>query len=276
MYMEVKIYVLIDPETNEIRYVGKTIQSLKVRLTNHLYSVSKHNPYKFNWIQQLKSKKLIPIIMEIEICDENNWAEREKFWINYYKKISKLTNLTIGGENGLFFSDEILNKISDGVKKKWKEKEFRDNLIEKTKFYWQNDENRKNRGECNKGKKRTLEHKSIISSFRKEQWKDNMYREKMSSQSKELWNDENYRKKQSDYFNSEENKKIISNRFKNKNKSEETKLRMSMGRKNKKPIMIMGFKYNSITEASKQIPMNRDKLRTRLNSKNFTDYFFIQ
>ena len=155
MYMEVKIYVLIDPETNEIRYVGKTIQSLKVRLTNHLYSVSKHNPYKFNWIQQLKSKKLIPIIMEIEICDENNWAEREKFWINYYKKISKLTNLTIGGENGLFFSDEILNKISDGVKKKWKEKEFRDNLIEKTKFYWQNDENRKNRGECNKGKKRT-------------------------------------------------------------------------------------------------------------------------
>ena len=67
MYMEVKIYVLIDPETNEIRYVGKTIQSLKVRLTNHLYSVSKHNPYKFNWIQQLKSKKLIPIIMEIEI-----------------------------------------------------------------------------------------------------------------------------------------------------------------------------------------------------------------
>ena len=55
--MEVKIYGLYDPtDINEnIRYVGKTIQSLKKRLQGHIDESIKNNPstYKKNWINSL-------------------------------------------------------------------------------------------------------------------------------------------------------------------------------------------------------------------------------
>jgi hypothetical protein len=40
---------------------------------------------------------LKPEIEVIEECDDN-WQEREMYWISYYKNIYKLTNLTEGGD----------------------------------------------------------------------------------------------------------------------------------------------------------------------------------
>lgn len=35
------IYVLKDPKTNDIRYVGKTTNDINIRLSQHIYSASK-------------------------------------------------------------------------------------------------------------------------------------------------------------------------------------------------------------------------------------------
>lgn len=109
---EYKIYTLNDPETGEVRYVGKTISPLYKRLSSH-YRDKKHS-YKTNWITKLKEKNLKPIINLIEICDENNWEEREKYWIAYYRKHSKLTNYLDGGQGqqkGYKHTDEAKEKI---------------------------------------------------------------------------------------------------------------------------------------------------------------------
>ena len=99
--MDVHIYTLSDPITNEIRYVGKTIMKLSTRLNCHLQErrFPKRNIHKVNWIQSLKSRNLKPIIKSIEICDELVWQVREKFWIKHFRDVGvRLTNHSSGGE----------------------------------------------------------------------------------------------------------------------------------------------------------------------------------
>lgn len=270
--MDILIYGLVDPRTNEIRYVGKTTQTLNKRLSQHLCSNKKHNPHKFNWINQLKTLNLKPTIILIESCNDKNWVEREK---HYILTIENLTNITQGGENGLFFSKEIIEKISKGVKKAWSNKEFREKQSLKQKEFWSNNENRINQGLKIVGSKRTQEHKETLSTIKKNQWLNDDYKDKMVNQSKDLWNDENYKNKVFNYTKSDEHKQNVSERFKGKTLSDEHKEKMSNSSKNKKPISIEGKIYDSITKASIEIGINRDKIKGRLKSNNFKDYYYI-
>lgn len=72
------IYSLNCPITNEIRYIGKTTINPKKRFNNHLKSKEKSK--KAIWIKELLSKNLIPILKEIEYCDNSIWKEREIFY----------------------------------------------------------------------------------------------------------------------------------------------------------------------------------------------------
>lgn len=113
----VKIYVLIDPRTNLVRYVGATSQSLKRRLTGHIgdLKLKKANTYKINWIRELQSLSLKPIIKLIE--ETEDWVIREKFWYDYYKSKS-LTNSRDGG-SGVFKKDA--DSIARSSQAKFKE-----------------------------------------------------------------------------------------------------------------------------------------------------------
>lgn len=94
--MKVYIYTLSDPITNEVRYVGKSVNPKK-RLDNHLYIKKKQ--HCSCWIQSLKIKGLKPIFSIIETTDKENWISREQYWIVYYKEQgAALTNHSIGGE----------------------------------------------------------------------------------------------------------------------------------------------------------------------------------
>lgn len=109
----IKIYCLKDPITNEIRYIGKTSIALHKRLSAHCKD--KKPSYKKNWITSLKRKGLKPVIEIIEIAKEDNWAERERYWINFYKeKNYKITNISLGGTglgHGYKHSPEAIEKI---------------------------------------------------------------------------------------------------------------------------------------------------------------------
>lgn len=90
------IYALLDPETNEIRYIGKT-DNPSERLKNHLNEQGKW--HRINWIKSLKKRGLKPIMQIIEeVVEGTNWEEREKYWIAYYRHIG--TNLTNGSDGG--------------------------------------------------------------------------------------------------------------------------------------------------------------------------------
>jgi len=98
-----KIYTLSDPETNEIRYVGKTIGTLNSRLSKHLCD-SKRRGWKYhtiNWINLLLKRGLKPKIELIEEVLDSEWKFWEKYWINQFKSWGfNLTNHRVGGEDG--------------------------------------------------------------------------------------------------------------------------------------------------------------------------------
>lgn len=97
-HQTVKIYGLMDPRTNEIRYVGKTAGSLVNRLRGHIKDKGS-NKHKVNWIKSVLSAGTTPEIFEIERVDKDNWQEAEIFWIAYFKELgAKLTNATAGGD----------------------------------------------------------------------------------------------------------------------------------------------------------------------------------
>lgn len=98
--MIIYIYLLRDPITNEIRYIGKT-KDLKQRLINHINNakLKKFNRHIYNWILTLLNQNLKPLIELVEECNLDNWSEREKYWIKYYKELgNNLCNHSIGGE----------------------------------------------------------------------------------------------------------------------------------------------------------------------------------
>lgn len=89
-----KLYCLKNPETLEIRYIGITTQKyLSSRLSQHWYSANHESMTRVSkWIRSIKCK---PLIEFIELCNEENWEDREKYWIKFYKN---LTNTHEGGK----------------------------------------------------------------------------------------------------------------------------------------------------------------------------------
>lgn len=107
----VKIYVLKDPRTNIVRYVGKTSQTLRRRLTGHLSDRGVN--YRTAWLNSLQSQGLIPIIELIDEVDEVEWAVAEQKWISFYRSTSDcLVNLTDGGDHNPTSTDEVRGKLS--------------------------------------------------------------------------------------------------------------------------------------------------------------------
>jgi group I intron endonuclease len=121
----VYIYALIDPTTNEVRYVGKSVNP-KRRYYEHKKLTDK-NSHKSNWIKKLKSVGITPDLKILEECTMETWESREIYWISQY---DNLTNGTIGGNDGRF-TPEVREKhrINNSGKnnpcygKKWTEEE---------------------------------------------------------------------------------------------------------------------------------------------------------
>lgn len=114
--METYIYILIDPTTNEIRYVGKS-NNPKNRLKNHLNFSKSDQTHKRNWLSKLKKQGLKPIIEIIDTVPINNWQFWETFWISLIKTWGfNLINYTEGGD-GCTFANKTSFKKGQGGKK---------------------------------------------------------------------------------------------------------------------------------------------------------------
>ena len=97
------IYTLKDPNTNTIRYVGKT-KNLKMRYYAHCsrHKLSKYKSYKSSWILSLLNNNQKPIMEVLDEIEDSNWEFWEIYWISQLQTWGfDLTNMTKGGEGSL-------------------------------------------------------------------------------------------------------------------------------------------------------------------------------
>lgn len=59
-------YCLIDPQTNDIKYIGSTTTSLRKRLHNHVGNCHKYTNEVSQWIYDLKCRGLKPCIKQLD------------------------------------------------------------------------------------------------------------------------------------------------------------------------------------------------------------------
>lgn len=165
------IYVLKDPKSLTIRYVGKT-NNLKKRYAYHLHSSRLNGKTKLKrWLKTLLSESLKPIMEEIEEIDVSNWELREKYWIAFYKeKGCDLCNHTEGGYGISSCSEETKNKLRENNKRnieKYRTPEFRAKISLLSKNMVRTEEHSRKISESKKGVKRSKETIDKISAARK-------------------------------------------------------------------------------------------------------------
>lgn len=99
--MNIYIYTLTDPRTNEVRYIGKTVKKLENRLYEHIKDSERRSARRksVQWIRGLIKNGFAPKIDLIDIATKDNWEEEEKFYITYFKFLGfNLLNMTEGGD----------------------------------------------------------------------------------------------------------------------------------------------------------------------------------
>lgn len=109
------IYVMKDPTTLEVRYVGKTVQTLISRLGQHISDSYREKNHRAYWIQSIVKGGKIPLIEEIDHCTWEESKNLEVYYIAKYKSEGyNLVNETEGGEGTLG------RKVSEETREKMK------------------------------------------------------------------------------------------------------------------------------------------------------------
>lgn len=140
----IAIYELIDPITDQTRYIGKT-NNITVRYRRHLKDVG-GDTHRENWIRSLLNDGAKPLFNVIEYVSDNEWEFWEQYWISQYKTWGfDLTNLTDGGEIGAKYTLEHRKKLSDVHKGQVRTKEMARKTVE-TKMADPEWENKKSAG----------------------------------------------------------------------------------------------------------------------------------
>lgn len=115
---EALIYVLMCPDTLQIRYVGKAT-GLRGRYKNHCQFRRKPSCFRERWINKLIRNGKFPIIDLIDIAPANSWEDCERFWIRHFRSLKfPLTNTAEGGVGGCSYKRSKKTKMKMSVASK--------------------------------------------------------------------------------------------------------------------------------------------------------------
>lgn len=79
---------------SEIRYIGRTVHSLKMRLDNHLREATRTDCNRSQWIRSVQVRGAFIMIREIEqFPNSTGMALGEWCWIRYFEQTGRLTNM---------------------------------------------------------------------------------------------------------------------------------------------------------------------------------------
>lgn len=98
------IYALIDPFTEKVRYVGKTVKRVRDRLNGHISEARRAEGrgkagHCQRWLLKLDAAGKKPIISTLMVVESESWAKWEVMFISWFKGMGcDLTNYTTGGE----------------------------------------------------------------------------------------------------------------------------------------------------------------------------------
>ena len=126
------VYALIDPRTDEVRYVGKTVRTAHRRLRRHLAeSYLAADTHKDRWLRVLTRAGLQPGIVVLQRCSSlTELADSERAHISRLKAAGvSLTNGTDGGDGigGWKHTPESREKIRRALSGKPKSPQHRRN-----------------------------------------------------------------------------------------------------------------------------------------------------
>jgi len=162
----VHIYLLRDPRTLEIRYVGQTKHNIVKYNSNRAKGLARgreEQRHLTRWLKVLAKLDLQPIAELIEETDELHWQEREIYWIDEYRRQGKdLVNTAcggLGGQRGRKQTPEEIEKRMSKVRgrKQNLSPEQREIKRQNSKKPWLSAEYRKNHTIKTKGRRNTLE-----------------------------------------------------------------------------------------------------------------------
>ena len=114
------IYALIDPRTNQVRYIGKANEPSE-RLRQHISSARRQESHKARWIKELLALNLQPVLKVLEETTGDAWEALEVKWIADARRLGwPLTNYAAGGRaggrvKGWKHTEEAREKISRAV-----------------------------------------------------------------------------------------------------------------------------------------------------------------
>lgn len=117
-----RIYALCEFPSQIPRYVGKTIQPLRLRMAAHQQAARRMSPRLpvHRWLAKRHREGQQVCIKWIETVDASgDWQARERYWILSLRADgSDLLNLTDGGEGlaGHKFTQEHKQKIADALR----------------------------------------------------------------------------------------------------------------------------------------------------------------
>lgn len=129
------IYILTEPGSEEVRYVGATIDR-KSRKKSHMGIGGLRTSPRALWLMDLKNRGIKPVMQFLEDIpfekgEEFKWKDREKFFIARYRSLGhRVLNANIGGTSGGRPTQETKSRISKSAKSRMTQ-QARDHLSEK-------------------------------------------------------------------------------------------------------------------------------------------------
>lgn len=126
------IYALCEPETGEVRYVGKTKRALAVRVVQHIKDAARYGKIRrFAWINALADRGQLPGAKVLEVVFEN-WQEAEARWIRFYRKQNgaRLLNATSGGDGAgaSVHTPESRRILSEKARQRYSDPAYREKM----------------------------------------------------------------------------------------------------------------------------------------------------
>lgn len=180
--MPIYIYGLFCPLTDDLRYIGKSVDP-EGRLRRHLDAARKPKNYNQRWIASLIRQGLKPVMsVLLEIEEGEDWAEVERAMIAEAKARGlRLTNTAIGGEGILIDDPALERRRKQAIRQTWEDPELRQRQAERIRAH-----------------RATAEARSSASARAKQLWADPTYAAKVAVTVKAAYSSPAARKAQSE------------------------------------------------------------------------------
>lgn len=123
------IYALLDPRTDEVRYIGMT-RDLPRRMRHYRQgALRKPRTAVLKWLVSLGGLRAQVSYRVVEEVSLDVLAEREQYWTAEFRaKSDRLLNISDGGD-GVTHTPEVRRKMSERAKARWADPDRRRQII---------------------------------------------------------------------------------------------------------------------------------------------------